>query len=231
MAEPQDAPATSPRPPVLAGWLGRFGPMLAVLVIGGLGVAISLVLFWREAATLAHAAGQPARIESDWLQSDWPDFLEATAEQSLRASPPDESAAYVAAKRAVELDPSRASAWAILSYVEYRQARGIGPSVLDALAKSMAACPLCDQALIRWRFNFVLSHWDDMPEDLRRKAFEHADILRWMGQNAEFLAEMRYKAQLRDIPFDTYRAAVDTPARSWDLPPAAQLRGARNPPG
>ena len=55
----------------------------------------------------------------------------------------------------------------------------------------MDACPLCSDELISWRLNFVLANWGAIPEALRRKAFEHADLLRWVGPNTEFLAEMR----------------------------------------
>lgn len=210
--------------------LRYLAPWIVMLALGVAAAGLSLYLFWRETTSLAQAAAEPTRIEEDWVQSDWPDILEATAEQSLRVSPADEGAAYLAAKKAVELDPSRAHAWAVLAHVEARQAGAINQQALDALTKSMAACPLCDQALIRWRFNFVLANWNAIPDDLRRKAFEQADILRWIGQNAEFLAEMRYKAQLAGIPYDAYRAAVDTPAPSWDIAPAAQLRGSQRAP-
>lgn len=204
-------------------------PWLAMLLLGAAGAALSLYLSWREVASLMQAAARPARIADEWVQSDWPDVLEATAEHSLRVSPADEGAAYLAARKAVALDPSRAFAWAILAHVETRQAGGVNASALEALERSMTACPLCDQGLVRWRFNFVLAHWSAIPDALRRKAFEQADILRWIGPNAEFLAEMRYKAQLAGIPYDAYRAAVDTPAPSWDIVPAAQLRGAGRP--
>ena len=69
-----------------------------------------------------------------------------------------------------------------------------------------------------------------MPEAIRARAFEHADLLRWIGPNAEFLAEMRYKAGLNGIPFDTYRAQVKTPAPAWDIAPNAELRGMRQSP-
>ena len=64
----------------------------------------------------------------------------------------------------------------------------------------------------------------------RARAFEHADLLRWIGPNAEFLAEMRYKAGLKGIPFDAYRAQVKTPAPAWDIAPNAELRSMRQSP-
>lgn len=213
-----------------SSWLRQRALWVATLALGVAAAGLSLYLFWRETASLAQAAAEPTRIAEEWVRSDWPDILEAAAEQSLRVSPADEGAAYLAAKKAVELDPSRAFAWAILAYVEARQAGAVDQQALEALEKSMAACPLCDQALIRWRFNFVLANWNTIPDELRRKAFEQADILRWIGPNAEFLAEMRYKAKLAGIPYDAYRAAVDTPAPSWDIAPPAQLRGSQRAP-
>jgi hypothetical protein len=85
----------------------------------------------------------------------------------------------------------------------------------------MDACPLCSEDLIRWRFNFVLANWSAMPEAIRTRSFEHAEFLSWSGEHAEFLAEMRIKSDIAGIPFDTYRAAVKTPANSWILTPDA----------
>lgn len=215
--------AKPPREPRAARDFGRMG-WFGLMAMGGLAVIVSGWLAWREAAMLTQAASSPVAVKDAWTQSGSPDFLEVAAEQALRLPKPDEAAAYLAAKRAVELDPARAFSWATLAYLESRRANGVNDEVINALSRSMAACPLCDQSLIRWRFNFVLGNWSAIPDELRRKAFEHADLLRWMGDNAEFLAEMRFKARLHDIPFDAYRAAVDTPARSWDIAPAAQLR-------
>jgi hypothetical protein len=147
-------------------------------------------------------------------------YLETLAELGIRPETKNHEAALAAARRAVETDPSRAGAWAQLAFLEYSKANTLTPAAIDALKRSMDACPLCSQDLVRWRFNFVLANWQAMPDEVRRKAFEQADILRWMGQNSEFLAEMRVKARLAGIPFDDYRAAVNTPFRGWDIGPA-----------
>ena len=146
-------------------------------------------------------------------------WLETLAELALQVEPQDTDHALMAAVRATRRDPSRAGAWALQAYLETRKAKQVNAAALDALSKSMAACPLCSQELIRWRFNFVLANWAAIPDGIRRQAFEHADILRWMGDNAQFLAEMRIKAQQAGIPYDEYRSAVDTPVRTWDLAP------------
>lgn len=212
----------------LVSWFG-------LMAAGVVSIVPMLLFAVQEMNTWALANASPAEaraaLTGDWAQSNSPDYLEAVAEQSLRQPVVDEASAYVAAKRAASLDPSRAFAWAMLAYLETRHTDGkVNPEVVYGITKSMDACPLCDQELVRWRFNFVLAHWDQMPEEVRKRAFEQADLLRWIGPNAEFLAEMRIKAQLNGIPFDAYRAGVDTPARSWDIAPSAQLRRVQAPP-
>lgn len=173
-----------------------------------------------ETAALTHAddASIVAALEQDWPHSTSADRLETLSELSLQLPTPDTGSAYAAAQRTTQIDPSRAFAWANLAWLEMKRSSGVvNPATIDALTKSMNACPLCDEGLIRWRFNFVLANWQAMPEVLRRRVFEQADLLRWNGPNAEFLADMRAKARSAGVPFDAYRAAVNTPVRTWDL--------------
>ena len=193
-----------------------------------------LGLAWQNVASWSLVNASPAETRAallaDWSGSSSPDYLEAVAELSLQQPTVDEASAFVAARRATQLDPSRAFAWAMLAYLETRQLNGRVDNVArEALTKSMDACPLCDADLIRWRFNYVLTNWSEMPETIRSRAFEQADLLRWIGPNAEFLAEMRFKAGLNGIPFDTYRSRVKTPARAWDIAPSAALRAQSSP--
>jgi hypothetical protein len=152
------------------------------------------------------------------------DYLEALAELGVRPATENFDAAYLADVQVTKLDPARAHAWAQLAWLESRKNGKITAAALDALTRSMTACPLCSQDLIRWRLNFVLANWGAIPDDLRRQAFEQADILRWIGQNREFLAEMRVKAEGAGIPFDDYRSSVKTPVRTWDLAPAPEAQ-------
>ena len=170
----------------------------------------------------ADRAGIEDTLEKDWSQSTSPDYVETLSELAMQLPVVDTGSAYVAASRATELDDTRAFAWAQLAYLETRRASGkVNEASLNALTRSMDACPLCSEELIAWRFNFVLTNWYSIPDPLRRRAFEQADLLRWVGQNTEFLAEMRVKARRNGIPFDAYRAAVKTPARTWDIDPSA----------
>lgn len=227
--------ADDPNIPARAPVQWRPWAWFSLMALGVASVAPMAWFAWEriDAWGLANAtpAAQRVALTNDWSDVQSPDYLETIAEISLNQSIPDEGAAYVAAKRVVELDPSRGFAWATLAYLDTRNAGGaVNDAALESLTRSMDVCPLCDQALIRWRFNFVLAHWNYVPEVLRKRAFEHADILRWTGDNAEFIAEMRFKARLEGIPFDAYRAAVDTPARSWDIAPAARLPSVNLPP-
>ena len=188
---PFDLPPSTDENPVVERRLFRVAGWFALMALGAVAVVPMLGFAWQNAATwsLANSTPEDARavLTSDWSGSNSADYLEAVAELSLQQPTPDEASAFVAARRATELDPSRAFAWATLAYLETRQAGGkVNEVALDALTKSMDACPLCDQELIRWRFNYVLANWDDMPEAMRKRAFEHADLLRWGGRMRNF---------------------------------------------
>jgi len=204
---------------------GRAALWTALLIVS----AITLIPIARFAAvnleTWTLLQADNASIQRQLIRvgkvSSPPDHLEALAELGVQPATQDIEAAYIAAQDAVNADPSRAHAWGLLAYLETLRAGKITPASLEALTQSMNACPLCDQDLIRWRFNFVMANWGAIPDVTRRRAFEQADILRWIGQNREFLAEMRVKAERAGIPFDEYRSAVETPVRNWDIGPAA----------
>lgn len=202
---------------------GRAILWAAVLLIGAATLMPIAAFASRELKTwsLVQADDHTVRTE---LHSAWPrrasaGWLETLAELGLQLEPQEAERAMQAAVRATRRDPSRAGSWALQAYLETKKGKQVNAAALEALEKSMAACPLCNEDLIRWRFNFVLANWAATPDELRRKAFEQADILRWMGDNGEFLAEMRIKAKQAGIPYDEYRSAVNTPVRTWDLAP------------
>lgn len=223
---PAPAPTKKPRPTSMvktaAGIVGWFS-----LISVGIAAIVPISAFAAQEIqnrVLLHAdaAGVKQALEQDWSHSTSPTYVETISELAMQLPVPDVESAYVAASRATELDTSRAYAWAQLAYLEPRRASGnVNEAAINALTRSMDACPLCSEELIAWRFNFVLTNWKAMPEALRQRAFEQADMLRWVGQHAEFLAEMRVKARQNGIPFDKYRAAVKTPARTWDIDPSA----------
>jgi hypothetical protein len=148
------------------------------------------------------------------------DYFETIGELAMDVKPTQPGVALAAMQRAVAIDPSRAYAWANIAWLETAPTGHVTPDAGKALETSMRACPLCDPELVAWRFNFVLAHWAETPEATRRRAFEQADMLRWKGDHAEFLAGMRVKAEAAGIPYAAYRNAVNTPVRNWELGPA-----------
>lgn len=218
-SKPQQAALKIPSPGARAG---QFAMWLSLALLGVGAIVPMASQFKQETLTMSLLAASDGEVinvlATDWSGQASPDYLETLAELSLTLPKPDLGSAEAAARQAVAADPSRAHVWARLAWIETQKTDGkVNPAALDALSRSMDACPLCDQELIAWRFNFVLANWNAVPDPLRRRAFEHADLLRWIGPNAEFLAEMRVKARQNGIPFDAYRAAVNTPVRTWDI--------------
>ncbi|MEP7209431.1 MAG: hypothetical protein ABI740_01230 [Alphaproteobacteria bacterium] len=148
------------------------------------------------------------------------DYFETIGELAMSAKPAQPAVALRAMERAVAIDQSRAFAWANIAWLQTNVAGQVTPDAQKALANSMTVCTLCDPELVAWRFNFVLAHWAEIPEATRRRAFEQADMLRWKGDHAEFLAGMRIKSEAAGIPYAEYRDAVKTPVRNWELGPA-----------
>jgi hypothetical protein len=228
------AAATAPKGAPQSLQAGRAVLWAAILLVGAATLLPITAFASRELKTWSLVNADDATIRSELASvraerasADW---LETLAELGLEIEPQDAERAMRAAASATDKDPSRARAWALQAYLEYRRAKQVNPAVLEALSKSMAACPFCSEELVRWRFNFVLANWTAIPDDIRRNAFEQADILRWMGDNGEFLAEMRIKATQAGIPYDERRSAVNTPARTWDLAPL-ETRAAPTPAG
>jgi len=190
---------------------GRAALWTALMLVGAVTLA-PISRYARQEAEILRVleTGKPAPVD---LRSA--DYIEALSELASEAG-----VALLVARSAVDADPSRAFVWARIAYLEAAKAGKVGAASLEAITRSMDACPLCDEELIRWRFNFVLANWAAMPEAIRTRAFEHAEFLSWSGANAEFLAEMRIKSDLIGIPFAAYRSAVKTPVKSWNLPPA-----------
>ncbi len=212
----------APKPASPGSRVGGLVIWAALLFLGVAAIPPMISLVRDEAHTLSILAASDTEV-MDTLATEWsagapPAFLEALSERSLLLPKPDLGSAEAAARKAVEADPTRAHVWARLAWIETQKIGGrVNDAALDALTKSMDACPLCSQELVAWRFNFALANWTAIPDPIRRRAFEHADLLRWIGPNAEFLAEMRVKAKQNGIPFDEYRSAVETPVRTWDI--------------
>jgi hypothetical protein len=212
--------AARTRPPAQAYVLWGASMGLFALVLAPVGEAIARELSLQSVIATDQAAMDAYRPVLPGLEPI--DAFEAISEIALSGD--DLKLALENARKAVEADPGRAFVWARLAYLETEQAGQVNSAALNALGRSIDGCPLCDEELIRWRFSYVLANWPQIPEDLRHRTFETADILRWTGRNADFLAEMRIKSMAAGVPFDQYRAAVKSPVHTWELdyiePPA-----------
>lgn len=217
----------TPKPasePVSAGERAGRLVLWAVLLLVGVGTLAPIIRYagtaLRDTALVqADEATIRRQLSQTWSPFQSADYLETLSELALQLPTPETDRALEAARRAVAADPSRAFAWTTIAYLESEKAGRATPEAIEALGKSMDACPFCSVDLVRWRFNFVLSNWDVIPDAMRRRAFEQADMLRWTPGNGEFLGDMQARAERADLPYDAYRAAVKTPLSSWDIAP------------
>ena len=114
--------------------------------------------------------------------------------------------------RAIEEDALRPLAWALMSYIDTKDAGQVTPSAIAALQRSIEICRLCDnQDLLRWRLEFVIRHWDSIPEDLRLAVIEGADLLRWRYEDTDFLEEQDLYALRHAVPYAETLEALDSP--------------------
>ena len=130
----------------------------------------------------------------------------------------DQAKAHKLVRNALENDEQHAGAWALLAYLETVKSSAFTDDAADAMRNSILYCPLCDNKdLLRWRLSFTLQVWDEVPEDIRAKVFEGADLLRWWHLDYDFLEEQGNFARRRGIPFDFYRSQVNTPVRPEEI--------------
>ena len=141
----------------------------------------------------------------------------ATARALIEKDQSSDDLAIHLLERALLRDRYDYHAWALLSYARTRAAGEFSSSAADALRNSIQYCPLCDAPLLRWRLVFVMANWTETPEQIRVSVFEGADFLRWWHLDGNFLGNARTTALQQGIPFDEYRANVNTPVRANEI--------------
>ncbi|MBU6319689.1 MAG: hypothetical protein KGS00_08555 [Alphaproteobacteria bacterium] len=215
------------------GAIGGWAVLLVMLFIALLG---NLAATGRAFAThkIVTAEGRSAL---DILSRPMPrgasaDAYEAYSELVLAADPLATDLAALASEQVLERDSARPFVWARLAYSLSQSATAGGEPLPDraveALGRSMELCPVCSPDLVRWRFSFVLAHWSDIPDSLRRQAFRDSELLRRSGEDAEFFADLRAMARREGIPFDAYRedaARASAGRRQVSDPPQAVAPG------
>jgi hypothetical protein len=153
------------------------------------------------------------------------DYYAALSQRLADLAPDDDGALRALTLAELARDPDRPYPLARLAWLDAR-AHGPGSDQhLAALRRAVAACPLCDRRLLKWRLEHVLAHWDAMPEDLRAAAFEGGDLLRWWHVEYDYLAALRTQALAAGVDWDGYALAVGTPVRPWEVTEAAASAG------
>ncbi len=163
-----------------------------------------------DAVSLAQEISEEGRSVS-------PETLVSLAEQLVALGPDHDDEARELLLRALERDEGRPYAWTLLAFVETRRTGTFSADARDALARSLEVCPLCEKELLRWRLEFVITHWDEVPASIRAEVFRGADFLRWWHLDAEFLQIQKERAAARGIPFADYQRAVNSPVRPHEI--------------
>ena len=146
-----------------------------------------------------------------------PQYLFALAEEVLHITDQFDAENIKLIETALKKDPADPFAWANYSYLQTRLSGQLDNQATEALRTSIQLCRLCDRTLIKWRLEYVLAAWNDVPEDVRLAVFEGADVLRWWHLDYEYLRKLRLKAEAKNIPFLTYQRRVGTKIRPQEI--------------
>lgn len=215
---------TEPAPPRMSDSSPR--------LVGGLllATAVGAVLLAREdfravamtqSLAVAGSAGAPAaRREAALREADAAlaagvsnaELYDLAASRALLGGEPDLDRAEALTRDALRRSPARSSAWARLAYIDLARDGELSPDGVEALARSYEAEPFAAEALRRWRIEFVLSRWRDMPEALRTSAVEEAQGsargARWYEETVWLYA---LAERLPEPAAEAIRAAVPPP--------------------
>jgi hypothetical protein len=194
--------------------------LLATLALLIAGVIVSVVSF-RDELTAASIArdGITAASARDLIEDGRPAALLFAAADRMDAG--DHSGRELGMqllKAGLEQSPHNADALARLSYLQSLDAGRFSRDAAESLNLSIKQCGYCSKDLLRWRLQYVLLYWQDVPEQIRRSVFQGADFLRWWHSDHEFLADARRYAQSELIPFNQYQRAVGSQVRPHELP-------------
>jgi hypothetical protein len=135
------------------------------------------------------------------------ELADVAAGRALAGDPPDYDAAEAETWSALRRSPARSGSWSRLAYIDLARDGELGPEGLDALARSYEVEPFAAEGLRRWRMEFVLSRWRQMPESLRAAAITEA---RGSVQGQRWYEESVWLAQLADrLPREAGAAVRD----------------------
>lgn len=196
-----------------------FSPVLLCL---GIGIGAGVDVFRNHLQITALQSGKLDALEeaekllAEGKVSQASKWIEVANLISAQSSAHDATAIKLL-EAALAVDGDHPDTWALLSFLHTRQSGEYTAASERALQASMAACLYCSKALLKWRFTYVLQHWDKVSEPTRMAAFSGADFLRWWHLEYEYLGRLRRQSLAEDIPFDSYREKVGTHVRPNEI--------------
>ena len=100
-----------------------------------------------------------------------------------------------AAARLLRADPTNASSWALVSYMDWlKHGHHLTPVGQEALDRSYTMSPL-DHDIAAWRINFALENWDTLSRNQRQTV---ASEIAWMFQH-DVVVTADLKARLKTV--------------------------------
>jgi len=203
-----------------SAWQIAGGVLVFLGFLALLALSVRQWIVLNEEARAHRADIDAVSLAADILGNDraaTPETLVSLAERLVSLGPDQDDRAAALLDRALEADDGRPYAWTLLAYIETRRSGSFSARAREAFARSLDVCPLCDKDLLRWRLEFVITHWDEVPASLRADVFEGADFLRWWHLDAAFLQTQKERAAARGIPFADYQRAVNSPVRPHEI--------------
>ena len=111
--------------------------------------------------------------------------FEAIGDRALRLEEPDYALAYWAFSMALDKEPRDGEVWGKRAYASYFAFSQMSEAGIADLRRSYLLLPYGQLSYRRWRSAFVLSVWDDLPEDVRAaaqresRALPRQELRRW----------------------------------------------------
>lgn len=126
-------------------------------------------------------------------------YHEQLAERASGLETPDTFSAQENILKALAISSNSPYAWAHLAYLRTVRAGNVTSGAVEALGQSIRRCLYCDNELIRWRLEYMLANWDELPDGFQVHARQHADILKADPLQHSYLRDIIIRARFQDI--------------------------------
>ena len=122
--------------------------------------------------------------------------------------------AQVNARKAVELKPDSPYAWLHLAYLQAVIEDRVTPEMLEALKQSIIYCRYCDIELSKWRLEFILARWQEMPVEMQNAARRETALLKANLLHHDYLRDILIRARLHGIDLGAETYMLELPGES-----------------